>query len=941
MKKMNKIKTILPGAWEMTEDVQYNLFSLIVPTAWQQVAKSLAQKRVKLLGKGYPSVPVYSLDPIVAASFPKIIQTARYGWKHPSVPWVFATEAADLSCLPELIKDWLLEEFSECLGNEEVESSLKNLDNDAWHWEEPKSYSLLHPPEKPYDDIRFQAIPDYLTIDFLKNPKVCFGDNNQYELTFYRVVSLNQGSELMSWPPHPVSLIGRNKQVDTSDISFVINFKLQTVPWRKDPIIYHQLSMRQWIVKPFDKFPYGGATAYIGDNRRWLDGVRQPFCFMPLRIKQMITQEGREPRWSRAITELLKINESPLPELNILASDPKHQWSSFGEEPGGIQVAIAYHTSWGKLPCLRGVSPRDLASLDVAIQNKLVGENLPLQRVGEAIKVSSKYVPFWEPGTPKKRGDLSPKKRDDLSTLMLRPTFAVPAVFRSTENPLHTILILWETKECRDALIAEICEILYLSPKGESQIYTTLTEVQGEPTLYESPYGSLLIKTQHVQDLTQRLDVKNSSVKGNSRQQQRINLIDERVSQIVSSLPQSQGICGALIEIKPKKSFFPAESDPKLALRIGAMQAGYVNQHIHAVTAQNKEGKQYVPKGTLNRVQKAVSDLLRQFGILPAPLIDLEKDGIDPNLWLTCFRVLRRTRKTTASNTPATVALMVRVNPVKGIVQVTTPSLFGTQKWVSYPVGLSSLITEKWDFDSYVDEAIGDSDEEQSSSDKKREQQLLNKFIADCLRDCLSTPVENEKIPRVLFMVEAQNARKMLTWLQNPQLPANDLPHELKQHILTESELNRLWFVRLRVPDGEVPVGIVKGSPGSRTSGLFCWKDVCDDKKYMLYLSMRKPLTTEQGTNTLQQKQSRLDNGSRQAGNPKLLEIAVIYSPEIDAEKLAFFVHSLRDRWPYFADEISLPFPFPFATLAKEYAVSAKDPVDSSEELEDLEESLD
>lgn len=332
----------------------------------------------------------------------------------------------------------------------------------------------------------------------------------------------------------------------------------------------------------------------------------------------------------------------------------------------------------------------------------LVGENFPLQRVGEAIKVSSKYVPFWEPGTPKKRGDKSPKKRDDLSTLMLRPKFAAPAVFRSTENPLHTILILWETKECRDALIAEICEILYLSPKGESQIYTTLTEVQGEQTLYESPYGSLLIKTQHVQDLTQRLDVENSSVKGNSRQQQRINLIDERVSQIVSSLPPSQGICGALIEIKPKKSFFPAESYPKLALRIGAMQAGYVNQHIHAVTAQNKEGKQYVPKGTLNRVQKAVSDLLRQFGILPAPLIDLEKDGIDPNLWLTCFRVLRRTRKTTASNTPATVALMVRVNPVKGIVQVTTPSLFLTQKWVSYPVGLSSLITEKWDFDFYV-----------------------------------------------------------------------------------------------------------------------------------------------------------------------------------------------------------------------------------------------
>jgi pPIWI_RE module N-terminal domain/RNaseH domain of pPIWI_RE/MID domain of pPIWI_RE len=931
-------KTILPGAWELTQDVRYNLFSLIVPTAWQQVAKSLAQKRVKLLGKGYPSVPVYSLDRIIAASFPRIIQTARYGWQFPGASWVFATEMADISDLSEFIKDWLREEFSECLGESEVESSLNNLDNDAWHWEEPKSYSLRHQPENQYDDIRFQAIPDYLAVEFLKNPQVCFGENNQYQLRFYRVVTLNRGSELMSWPPHSVSLIEKDKQMGTADISFVIRFQLQTVPWRKEPIIYHQLSIRQWVVEPFDKFPYEGATAYVGDNRRWLDGVRQPFCFMPLRIKQLMTESGRKPKWSRAITELLKINDSPLPEPDILVSNPKHQWSSFGEEPSKLQVGVSYHTSWGKLPCLRGVSPLDLASLDVAIQHQIESANFPIQRLNEAEKVSGTSVTFGERGTPKKRGDRSPKNRDDLSTPMLRPKIAVPAVFCSAQNSLHTILILWETQECRDEIVAEICEILDLSPAGEPEIYNP--EVEGQETMYEGSLGSLRIKTQHVQDLTQKLDVNNLSVKGKNRQQRRINLIEERVCQIVSSLPKSQGICGALIEIKPKKSFFPAESDPKLALRIGAMQAGYVNQHIHAVTAQNKEGKQYVPKGTLNRVQKAVSDLLRQFGILPAPLIDLEKDGIEPNLWLTCFHALRRTRKTTASNTPATVALMVRVNPVKGIVQVTTPSLFLTQKWVSYPIGLSYLITEKWDVDSYLDEVIGDSGEAQPSSDKKREQQLLNKFIADCLRDCLNTPVANDKLPRVLFMAQAQNARKMLTWLQNTKLPANDLPNELKQHILTESEQNRLWLVRLRVAEnGEVPVGIVKGSAGSRTSGLFCWKDVCDDRKNVLYLSMRKPLTTEQGTNTLQRKQSRLDNGSRQAGNPKLLEVAVIYSPEIDAEKLAYFIHSLRDRWPYFADEVSLPFPFPFAILAKEYAVSAKDPVDSSEESEDLEDS--
>jgi hypothetical protein len=922
-------KTILPGAWKITKELQYTLFSLQVPTAWQQVAKSLAQKRVKLLGKGYPSVPSGSLDPIIAASFPKIIQTARQGWQRPGVPWVFATETADLSDLPEFIKDWLREEFSDCLGEEEVESILEQLDHSAWHWEAPQTYSLLHPPETPYGDMRFQAIPDYLATEFLKNPQVGFGVNNQYELTFYRVVSINQGSELMSWPPHPVSLIERNQQVGTAHISFVIRFKLQTVPWRKEPMIYHQLSIRQWIVDPFPRFPYKGATAYIGDNRRWLDGIRQPFCFMPLRIKQVMTQNGRNPRWSRAINELLKINDSLLPEPHNLAFEPQYQWSSLGEEPCGMQVAISYHTTWGKLPCLRGVSPQDLSSLDEAIQNKLVKGNSPLQRVGEFQKILSGANPLWKIEKQKKKED---KTREDLDTPMLRPEIARKALFQQMENPLNTLVVLWETKECRDALLAEICDLLGLSQKGDAQVYNQ--EIQGEEAIYEGSLGSLLIKSQHVQGLTQRLDVDNPSVKGNTRQQRRINLINERVSQIISSLPKTQEIGGALIEIKPKDSFFPPESDPKLALRIGAMQAGYVNQHIYSLTTPLKKQKESLNKNDTNRLQKAVSDLLRQFGILPAPLIDIKKDGIfNSNLWLTCFHILRRTRKTTASNTPATVALMVRVNPVKGIAQVTTPSLWLTQGWVSYPVGLSSLITEKWDLDSYHYEAIGDSGEEQPNSKKKLEQQLINKFIADCLRDCLSTSVENDELPHVLFMAEAQNARKMLTWLQNPKLPANNLPNELKQHIQTEAEQNRLWLARLRVADnGEVPVGIVKGSPGTRTKGLFSWQDVCDSGETDLYLSLRKSSNSEQ--DLLRQSESRLDNGSRPAGSRKFLEIAVLHSPGIKAEKLACFIHNLRDRWPYFANEVSLPFPFLFATLAKEYAVSGKDSVDSSEDSE-------
>ena len=903
-----RFKLILPGAWQLIQDVKYEIYFLQVPVAWQQVAKSLSTKRANKGHSKYPSVPVSSLDSILAASFPQIIKTERGGWRGQGIPWLFATETPDLSDLSEFIKDWLREEFEWCLGEAEVNSALHKLKNDDWHWnEKPITNPLWKLPQSNYKtDFRFDVLPDYLAGEFLKNREISFGKDNQYRLRFYRTVSLDKGTQIISWPPHPVPLIKGDEQVGTAHISFVIRFTLQTVPWQHEPMIYHQLSIRRWLTDPIERLPYRGATVYIGDNHRWLDGSDQPFCLMRLAMKQA----GRPAKWSKAISELLKINDSPLPDPNNLAKEPKHNWSDFRVEPTGVQAAISYDSRHrGEAPCLPGISPLDLASLDRAIQ-----EQLPVCRVGEAVRVEVKRQDFWGLGKPR--------------TPMLRPEITAPANFRQRENSPHTVLILWETEECRDTLIATILKLLSLSNSGETTTYMTPTGVQGEESIYTGEEGPLRIKTQHVEDLTQRLDFDNPAVEGKKNQQKRTHLMEERIRNIALSLPKPEELSGALIEIKPKQSFFPSECDPKLALRIGAMQAGYVNQHIHALTGSTKRK----PDRDQNRAERAVSDLLRQFGILPAPLIDLKKDGIDPYLWLTCFHVVRRTRKTTANNKASSVVLMVRVNPVTGIVQVTTPSLF--PKWELYPDALGYLITEKWDVDSYGDATMGEVSDEQQPSDIKREQQLLNKFVSDCLRDCLSTPIEQQKNSRVLFMAEAQNARRMLTWLQNPQLPANDLPKALD---LTESQKNRLWLVRLRVAeDGEVPVGIVKGSPGSRSSigGVFHWQNVCDGATG-LYLSLRKLLTTEQ--HILRQSQSRLENGSKPAGNPKLLEIALVHHPGIEPDQLAGFIHHLRGRWPYFADDVSLPFPFPFATLAQEYAVSAFDVIESVdlEELED------
>ena len=174
-------------------------------------------------------------------------------------------------------------------------------------------------------------------------------------------------------------------------------------------------------------------------------------------------------------------------------------------------------------------------------------------------------------------------------------------------------------------------------------------------------------------------------------------------------------------------------------------------------------------------------------------------------------------------------------------------------------------------------------------------------------------------------MAAAQNGRELLPWLTNPRLPHNALPASLSNQF-TKSEGDCLWVVRIReIINRETPTAIVKDKPGSRSSngGIFKWEGACDAKNRNIFLSFRNSPNSEKYV--LRKTQSRLDEGNAPAANSKPLEIAVVHNPGIEEEALATFVHALRNRWPYFASDVTLPFPFPFATKAKEYTVSPRE----------------
>ncbi|KAM3113171.1 hypothetical protein [Phormidesmis sp. 146-33] len=84
--------------------------------------------------------------------------------------------------------------------------------------------------------------------------------------------------------------------------------------------------MRRWIVNALERPPYRGLTAYIGNELRLLDGVRQPLCFLPLTLKR----RGEAAGWSIAIEALLA-DDTRLPNPSALLANPTYHVERVGE----------------------------------------------------------------------------------------------------------------------------------------------------------------------------------------------------------------------------------------------------------------------------------------------------------------------------------------------------------------------------------------------------------------------------------------------------------------------------------------------------------------------------------------------------------------------------------------------------------------------------------
>jgi len=646
-------KPIDLGAWELTEAINQEIYSITPPQEYIDVAWQLARMRSR-----NSSPPVRSLNPLVVAAWNSTFHTVPGSWSRGGT-WLYTTQqptAAALENLGFLVREWLREEFNRSLGSDCVEDFLDRLRDIKWNYTDvPLNFNRELPP----DEILYQAIPNYLARLFEANRQIQF-TTEQQPLNFYRVATCGPGADLISFPPRAT---GDSNSRFPRYISFVIQIRLRTLQGRTAPLIYCGLGVRRWLTYPLwlannespNRVPGSGVTVYAGNRFRWLDGEEQELSIIPIKLYR----GGEAPYLHRALPQLIRDTNYLPSAVDIASNSLPGSWEG---NPEGMITAIAYHSRLGKHPCKPGVAIKDIGTL-----NAHIAQHLPLISAGEIVP-----IPII------KTRRTSPENREESNVVMHRPSVVSRSLFMS-RFPLETLLILYIYPRTTDKLIEEIRAVLQLN--REVEVFETETSLGMMRTVeYASELGDLFrirIQTLDGRELVKLLNLEDVNRILDSRA---IEAAKERIELFKRVLPQPVGRSGAILEIF-QPNFYPENGDPYQASKIALMQIGCVNQRIHPLEGDEEQDADE------SRVRNSVADLLSQAGVLPEQYFIKEDDSVPTRMWLTCCLVIRRTSTTTWLGLPSLVVVVVRVNPVAGEVEFTTPSLKnqnrGNRGWVS------------------------------------------------------------------------------------------------------------------------------------------------------------------------------------------------------------------------------------------------------------------
>ncbi|MGW7414153.1 pPIWI_RE module domain-containing protein [Streptomyces sp. NPDC054863] len=580
-------------------------------------------------------LPVRQLNSLLRASAPGVIATGRRIGTDSEAAWLFARDQVPQDLLAPLVGSWAAgqmrhhEEGDDESDGSEEEELLDGLDaavRELPQWRrEPVDLTATQlsagGTAEPAHAL-YTLLPEWIASRLAPRPFHIGGDT-----LGFRVVSSDNGAELVSWPPQRHEYRKRAWYY-----SALVSITVHTVPFSERFRVHASTSIRRWATQLETRTSeMRGSTVLLDAPLPWPDGNTDGIRLIGNTIG--FDRRSKKAAWRRHSPVLL------LPGLDIVRHypDPEEllgnpeKWINGSR---GVAAGIVHRAGIGSHCIGPGVMPKERAELDAWVED---GLRPMLRRVPDL----SRAVRHSTPALLPRSASASPDVREDRLAQSRRKTLA-GALRR---EPLH-IDILWQTPETRDALVTELPRLLGLPPGHESQ------GTGPETWAWRTDELDIQVRTSQAGAVASPLPATGS--RRAPRAVRFAKSVADRRALVDGQLERHRGMPGlAIIEIGAKERFKALDSDPKHALRIACAGKGRLTQFINLP----QDSEDNLP----HRARSAWLDVFRQLGAVSPPGHRVGP-GIPDDLQYVGLWLVRHTKKG-PTHWPACRLVAVRIRP--------------------------------------------------------------------------------------------------------------------------------------------------------------------------------------------------------------------------------------------------------------------------------------